>query len=226
MSPKVKAQALRLVFLGRLSPRPDESESLTRQEDYCRSYANLQGHTITHTIANAELSGRSADRPDLDQALAILEAGEADGIIVAKLDRLCRSVTRGLHVVSWLQQHNKHLVSVSETIDTTTANGRLFLTLLLGLAQWEAETTSERTSAALKSIQASGRHVGRPPYGYSCSKGNLVPVQAEQEVINIAREAFHKNGSHVATAVYLNELGVPTRHGHLWSAKQVKRLFL
>ena len=107
------------------------------------------------------MSGTRADRPELAAALAF--AREGDVLVVARLDRLARSMRQLLTTVETLQARGIGLRSLHENIDTTSATGRLILHIFAALGQFEVELLRERTRTALAASRARGRVGGRPP---------------------------------------------------------------
>ena len=112
-------------------------------------------------IYQEQASGASASRPELARLLAQLRP--ADTLYIYKLDRLGRSLRHLLQVVADLQQRGVGLVSLTDALDTTTAQGRLIFNLFASLAEFERELIRERTHAGLASARARGRVGGRPP---------------------------------------------------------------
>ncbi len=106
------------------------------------------------------MSGASAKRPKLDKLLASLQAG--DVLTVWRLDRLGRSLPHLIEVVRDLEAKGAHLHSLTEGIDTTTAQGRLTFHLMGALAEFERSLIVERTQAGLKAVRSRGVGVGRP----------------------------------------------------------------
>ncbi len=108
-------------------------------------------------------SGRRDDRPGLRDCLKALQPGNT--LVVWKLDRLGRDLKHLVTTVADLQQRGiglKVLAGAGATIDTTTANGRLFFGIFAALAEFERELIAERTRAGLAAARARGRQGGRP----------------------------------------------------------------
>jgi len=110
-------------------------------------------------IYQEKVSGARASRPELDQLLSRLRSG--DTVYIYKLDRLGRSLKHLLHVVGDLQQRGVGLVSLTDAINTTSAQGRLVFNLFASLAEFERELIRERTHAGLAAARARGRLGGR-----------------------------------------------------------------
>ena len=100
------------------------------------------------------------DRPALAEALAFARRG--DTLVVWKLDRLARSMKQLIDTVETLRQRDIGFRSLTEAIDTTTAQGRLFLHMFGALAEFERGLIKERTQAGLLSARKAGRTGGRP----------------------------------------------------------------
>lgn len=107
-------------------------------------------------------SGKLAKRPELQQALNYLRAGE-DTLVVTKLDRLGRSVKNLKELADELQARNIGLIALSQGIDTTTPGGRLFFHMLAAIAEFEHDLIVERTREGLAAARARGRNGGRKP---------------------------------------------------------------
>lgn len=107
-----------------------------------------------------KVSGTKKSRPELDRLLSLLEAG--DTVIVESLSRLGRSTKNLIELVEFFQEKGVHLVSLKESIDTSTPSGKLLFTLMSAIAQFERDTIEERTREGLNAARARGRVGGRP----------------------------------------------------------------
>lgn len=105
-------------------------------------------------------SGADRERPQLAAALDYVREG--DTLVVWRLDRLGRSLSHLLSVVEGLRERGVHLRSLQEGIDTSTATGRMTLSIFGALAEFERELIRERTHAGLAAARARGRKGGRP----------------------------------------------------------------
>ncbi len=111
-------------------------------------------------IFSEKASGAKRDRPELKAALEY--AREGDTIIVWKLDRMARSLKQLIETVEDLEKRDVGFKSLTETIDTTTAGGKLVFTIFAGLAEFERSIIRERTKAGLDAARLRGRVGGRP----------------------------------------------------------------
>jgi DNA invertase Pin-like site-specific DNA recombinase len=108
------------------------------------------------------LSGKSLDRPALTEALERIAAGKADGLIVAKLDRLTRSVIDFAILLEWFEAAGATLVALDFDLDTSTPGGRLIAHIMSAVAEWERDTIAQRTKDGLAAARAQGKATGRP----------------------------------------------------------------
>ena len=106
-------------------------------------------------------SGKLDRRPELDRLLDQLRPG--DTVAVWRLDRLGRSLRHLIEISEDVAERKVGLRSLTEAIDTETANGRLYFSLMAALAEFERSLLSERTLAGLEAARARGRVGGRPP---------------------------------------------------------------
>jgi DNA invertase Pin-like site-specific DNA recombinase len=111
-------------------------------------------------IYKEKISGKTKDRPELNNLLSQLRAG--DSVVVWKLDRLGRSIKDLIHLVELFKSTDVNFVSITDSIDTSTAMGRFTFNLFASLAQFEREIIRERTNAGLSAARAKGRKGGRP----------------------------------------------------------------
>ena len=111
-------------------------------------------------IFRDKLSGRKHDRPGLLKAIAIMQPG--DTLVVWKLSRLGRSIKQLLETVELLEKRGIAFKSLNESIDTTTAAGKLIFHVLAAVAQFESDNNRENTLAGIAAARANG-HVGGKP---------------------------------------------------------------
>jgi DNA invertase Pin-like site-specific DNA recombinase len=111
-------------------------------------------------IFEDKISGKTANRPGLKQALEHLQKG--DTLVVWKLDRLGRSVKNLISLNEKLCNDGIHFQSLTDSIDTSTPMGRFFFYVMSALAEMERELIIERTNAGLAAARAQGRIGGRP----------------------------------------------------------------
>lgn len=202
--------------------------SLDAQRAQLEAYASLYSLEIATVEVDAGLSAKTLDRPALRRALQALERGEADGLLVCKLDRLTRSVRDlGELVERYFALDRWALLSVGEQIDTRTAAGRLVLNVLASVSQWEREAIGERTAAALRLKAARSEFTGgRVPYGYRLADDgkHLERDSDEQRAMQEAQILRSTGASLRRIARELDARGYRARSGRPFTAEQVSRL--
>lgn len=187
-----------------------QGHSLGAQEAKLRQYCDLYGHDLVEVIIDAGQSAKTLDRPGLTRALASLEGGAAEGLVILKLDRLTRSVRDlGTLLEDYFQRFA--LLSVLEQCDTSTASGRLILNLLMSVSQWERETIGERTSAALQHKKAMGAKLGAPALDDPAALAEARRLRAAGLTLRQVAEEFTAQGRQ-------------TLKGGRWQATTIKRL--
>jgi len=204
----------------------DKGVSLEAQQEKARAYASLYDLDLVDVIVDAGESAKTLDRPGLQRALSLLKTGQADALLVVKLDRLTRSVVDlGKLIETYFVPGKAALMSVGEQIDTRSAAGRLVLNILASVSQWERETIGERTSVAMRHKQSQGEYIGGgAPYGFELVDGELIEDSYEHDVIRQAKELRDSGLSLAAVAKELDRRGIQSRNAKPFAAMQIKRL--
>jgi DNA invertase Pin-like site-specific DNA recombinase len=200
--------------------------SLDAQRAKIVAYCALYDLELVDIVEDAGASAKTLQRPGLQDALRRLESGEAGAMVVAKLDRLTRSVADLASLLEKYFDGRFDLVSVSEQVNTGTAAGRLVLNVLISVAQWEREAIGERTKTALQHKRKNGERVGSIPYGYQMATDNvrLVEDQSEQEVIRAVIEFDAAGLSLRAISARLKQLGYLARGGGVFHPQTVSNI--
>lgn len=197
--------------------------SLEAQEKKIRAMAEVMGCTDLFLFQD-EVSGKSLERKGLAALLEMVKSKQATTIIIAKLDRLTRSVKDLAELLEIFEKNNVALVSVNESLDTHSAAGRLVMNVMASVSQWEREVIGERTRDALAVKKANGECVGTVPYGYERIGDKLIIHHGEQAKIEAAR-AWRKSGcSYREVAENMNICGYRTRSGSEWRKEYVKNI--
>jgi len=202
--------------------------SLETQREKLEGYAKLYDLDLTGIVEDAGQSGKSLNRPGLQTALGTIRSGEADGLLIAKLDRLSRSVVDWNVLIDGYfgEKAGKQLFSVADSIDTRTAAGRLVLNVLMSVAQWERETIGERTRDALQHKIRKGERCGRVRFGYDLGPDgkSLVPNRSEQEAICIMRQLRAAGQTLRRICEELARRGIRAKEGGAWKPQTVANL--
>ncbi len=131
-----------------------EQQNLDRQLDMLQKYG-------VDFIYNEKMTGTKRNRPELEKLLERLTEGDA--VVVESLSRLGRSTKDLIWLMETFNAKGVNLVSLKESIDTTTSTGKLLFTLMSALAQFERDVLADRTKEGLAAARARGRKGGRPP---------------------------------------------------------------
>lgn len=213
-----------------------DNSSLDDQQEKITAYCTALSHELVDIYQDVQSGGKSENRKGLQTAIADILAGKADGIIVLKLDRLGRRASDVLTLIDKeLQPNSKALIVVDMAMDTSTPTGKLVLTMLAGVAEFEKSEINRRTASGkkAKSRTSSCANGGAPKYGEkphhtTNPSGKIDRIRIaddrEQETINIIRK-HHKSGkSRQSIADYLNKNNIPSKRGGQWSGTTVGRV--
>ena len=199
------------------SDSQSENTSFDSQIKKLEAYCLAMGHELIETHKEVGSGKDTKSRPVFNQALEALE--KADGLIVAKLDRLARSARDVLTLVETkLESNNKALVLLDLQLDTSTPQGKMILTTMAGIAEMERSIINERTQGGRKAKAEKGGYAyGKPAYGWRSNENKeLEKDDYEQEVIDIIRKHKKSGKSLRKIADYLNEKGYKTKQGKKW----------
>jgi DNA invertase Pin-like site-specific DNA recombinase len=215
---------IRAVGYARVSTdkQADRGVSLDAQVEKIRAMAVVQGAELADIIVDAGESAKSLERPGMARLRALVEAGAVEAVIIAKLDRLTRSVKDLAVLLERFQKRGVALVSVAESLDTGSAAGRLVINIMTAVSQWEREAIGERTQTALRHKKTHRRVYNHVPYGFARVGDALEPHEAEQAVVGRIRLLRANGWALIRIAEALNADAVPTKRGGRWFAQTVK----
>ncbi len=202
----------------------EDGVSLEAQEARIRAWCTLEDYGLADVFIDRGLSGGRADnRPALQEALQAV--GRGDVLVVYSLSRLARSTKDTLAIAETLDRRGADLVSLTEKIETTSAAGKMLFRLLAVLSEFERDVIAERTSMAMRHLQAQGRHIGgQVPFGFRVVGGRLVPSPYEQETMRFAKNLRELGLSLRSIAAVLEQEGHLSRTGYRFDPKQVSRM--
>ena len=175
--------------------------------DECRR----RGWTLVELVEDVGRSGRDLRRPGVQAALDALTAGEASALVVAKLDRLSRSMLDFARIMVTAQKQSWALIALDVNVDTTTPAGEAMAHMLATFAQFERRLISERTKVALAQKRAVGVRLGAPPL---IGANVAARIRRERDAGATLREI----------AAGLNRDRVPTARGGTWHASTLQRV--
>ena len=169
----------------------------TLDQNLDRQIDMLQQYGIDH-LHPEKMSGTKRDRPELTKLLTHMDRG--DIVVVESLSRLGRSTKDLIELVELFQQQGVQLVSLKESIDTSTSTGKLLFTILSALAQFERDVIADRTREGLHAARARGHCGGRPKVDPHKLKQAVKLYKAKQhsireieELTGIKRSTLYRN---------------------------------
>lgn len=203
----------------------DQTITLDAQEARLRAYSAAMAWDGLEIVTDAGESAKSLQRPAMALLLARVRRGEIARVVVAKLDRLTRSLRDLSELVELFNRHGVALVSLSETIDTSSAIGRAMLQLVGVFAELERGQIAERTRDALAHQRREGKvYCGAVPFGYRREGKQLIADPDEQLALRAAVAMDRSGASYREIGRMLEARGVRPHRGVAWHASSVRAI--
>lgn len=200
----------------------DEGFSIPAQKERLRAFCTSQGWTIVNEYVEEGYSAKDVNRPQLQALLDDLKKDQFDLVLVYRLDRLTRSVLDLYQLLKTFDENNVSFKSATEVYDTTTAIGRLFITLVAALAQWERENLAERVKFGTQQMVEQGIRPGSPrPFGYQYQNSKLIIKKDEAKWVKYIFDKYITNGAQTI-ARELNQMGIKNKNGDTWHGSSVR----
>lgn len=174
--------------------------------------AKRRGWTLERIYVDVASGKSTKRRPEYAQAVRALSEGRANVLVVAKLDRLSRSLLDFAGLMAQSSREGWSIDALDIGIDTSTINGELIANIIMALAQWERRIIGQRTALALHQVKARGVRLGRP-------------TTVTRDAVAIIAAMRGAGSSLRAVAAALNDAGVPTAQGgREWYASTVRAI--
>jgi len=200
-----------------------EGFSIPAQLESLRAFCKSQNWEVTEEYKEEGKSAKDLDRPKMRQMMRDIERRKIDLVLVHKLDRLTRSVSDLYQLLEYFEKYDVKFRSATEVYDTTTAMGRLFITLVAALAQWERENLAERVKFGIEQMIDEGKRPGgHSAYGYKFDKDfNCTVIEEESRWVKKIFEWYNDGFGYRKIADRLNELHVSPRIAMKWTSATI-----
>jgi len=201
-----------------------EGFSLDSQLEKLRSYCKARGWEIEGEYVDDGYSGRDIRRPAYQKMMEDIDRW--DILLVMKMDRIHRNSKNFMLMMEELRKKGKEFVSMTESLDTSTAMGRFVMDIIQRIAQLESEQIGERVYDGMrqKARQGAGLLGSPPPYGYAYEDGKLVIVKDEADAVKKMYEMYVEGHSLKEIENWLNEERIKAKKGGKWGKKTVARI--
>lgn len=217
---------MRVAIYARVSTEEQAKEgfSIPAQKERLRAFCASQGWDVVHEYIEEGWSAKDLERPKMKQLLKDIKKGQIDVVLVYRLDRLTRSVLDLYLLLKTFDEHNVAFRSATEVYDTSTAMGRLFITLVAALAQWERENLAERVKFGIEQMIDDGKKPGgHSPYGYKFDKDfNCEVLDHESKNVQMIYQLYCDGFGYRSIADRLNELGIKPRIASKWNHNSIR----
>jgi site-specific DNA recombinase len=199
-----------------------EGVSLEAQSARIAAYCAALEFPLAETIEDAGESAKGLQRPGIGQILDWVKEGSVDRIIATKLDRFTRSVRDLADLIDLCTKHDVALISIGETLDTSSAGGRMVINMIGTVAQWEREVIGERTATALAHKRQQRVVYGPTPFGYRREGKTLVPDEKEQAALAEAIRMDRAGKSFREIGRYFDSQNVKPHRAKAWHSTSVR----
>lgn len=199
-----------------------EGYSISAQKKKLTAYCETQDWDVVGYYVDEGISAKNTNRPELIRMIDHIKKGLIDCVLVYRLDRLTRSVLDLYNLLDVFEKYDCKFKSATEVYDTTTAIGRLFITIIAALAQWERENIGERVRVGQQEKVRQGKYTsGRKPYGYNADhkEGVLTVIEEEAKIVRSVFNDYLKGHSAQRICKKLNTVGTPGRD--YWNEKAI-----
>lgn len=171
---------------------------LDDQRGAIEAEASRRGWTELELISDEGFSAKNLTRPGIARALELLAKGQASVLVVAKLDRLSRSLLDFATLMDRAKREGWELLVLDLAIDTTVPSGQLMANVMAAFAEYERQLIGARTSAALQQLKAQGVRLGRPRKMAAEVSARILRERGEGKSLAAIAEGLNEDG--VATA--------------------------
>jgi len=205
-----------------------EGFSIRAQQQKLKEYANIKDWSVYDVYLDEGISGKNlVERPAVTRMVADIKAGHVKNVLVFKIDRLTRSTADLVYLIDLFKECDCAFNSLMESIDTSTASGRMFIKIIGIFAEFERENIAERSRVGFERKAREGYTNASKcvSYGYDKAKGQKIQTINKKEAENV-RMIFNmyvnQSMSLAGIAKSLNLREIPTKNDSFWNAATVR----
>jgi len=227
-------EEVQVALYARVSTEDQAKEgfSLDAQIQRLRSYCEARGWRVYKEYVDDGYSGRDTRRPAYQEMMGEMDSW--DILLVLKMDRIHRNSRNFMEMMDELRKHNKEFVSMTESLDTSTAMGRFVVDIIQRIAQLESEQIGERVYAGMKQKAKTPLERLDPekspylgfnhPFGYDYVNNELLVNPVEAETVRMIYSRYLSGRSMGEIAKELNRAKVPTKRGGRWDKRTIANI--
>jgi DNA invertase Pin-like site-specific DNA recombinase len=203
-------------------PTPDKLDT-RNQAGIIRKWSEKKELKLKKIFRDIESNSASLELPNLKKLITLIVQDKVTVLIVARLDRLTRSIRLYKQLLNLFEKHKIRFVSVAEGLDSKTKSGKMVLDALSIMALWDAKSIPDRTREMIERKREIGERVGHAPFGYTYRNKRLAPVEKELAIAKLIREKREdENLSYHKIARFLNSQRLRSKRGGRWYAETIK----
>ncbi|MDP4087126.1 MAG: recombinase family protein [Bacillota bacterium] len=194
-----------------------EGFSISAQREKLKAFCSIQEWNDYKFYVDEGISAKDTNRPQLQLMLDHIKQGMINTVLVYRLDRLTRSVLDLYKLLEIFEKHDCHFKSATETYDTSSAMGRMFITLVAAMAQWERENLGERVRMGQIEKARQGKYSAKAPFGFDKNSEDVLIVNEDEKTVILDMIDKIKEGYSIRQlANYMDDSGIPPIRGYQW----------